>query len=297
MRMMRIACNAIVPALGVALTVATAAYGQLICGDANGNGTVDISDGVQVLRAAAFLSNVCTPEACNVNGVGQIDVADGVLVLRKAVSLPITESCPGIEQTIKSLIETALATIGYAATGAATTGAQVAAVQSESCTDGGTLQYDTSNGVFTFVQCREEDVVANGTIGTVGNTLAFNLMLTDLVTDETLHISDEVVVTDGPQGSTTVNGTLAFSSSVAGDFDLAFSSVNFTVDSNDQIVVMAGTLIMNEGSGSGDLEAVRRLELRLNAGSTDVIRVIAMLDTGVERTFDFNIQTSELTEI
>lgn len=69
------------------------ATGDEICGDANGSGTVTVTDGVQTLRAAAGLSNSCTPARCDVNGSGMITVTDGVLVLRGAAGLPLGGTC------------------------------------------------------------------------------------------------------------------------------------------------------------------------------------------------------------
>ena len=77
------------------LLVATGAMAQL-CGDADANGSVTVTDGVQVLRAAAGLSSTCTeqPEDCDIDGSGGITVTDGVNVLRKAAGLPVTDACP-----------------------------------------------------------------------------------------------------------------------------------------------------------------------------------------------------------
>jgi hypothetical protein len=63
------------------------------CGDADGNDSVTVTDGVQVLRAAAGLSNTCSVSRCDVDGSGAITVTDGVNVLRVAAGLPTTLSC------------------------------------------------------------------------------------------------------------------------------------------------------------------------------------------------------------
>lgn len=64
-----------------------------ICGDADGNGDVSVTDGVIVLRAAAGLPASCTA-ACDVDGDGSLTVTDGVNVLRKSAALPSAENCP-----------------------------------------------------------------------------------------------------------------------------------------------------------------------------------------------------------
>jgi hypothetical protein len=65
-----------------------------ICGDADGNGVITVSDGVQVLRAAAGLSSTCTPARCDVDGNGEITVTDGVATLRVAAGLSTPRACP-----------------------------------------------------------------------------------------------------------------------------------------------------------------------------------------------------------
>jgi hypothetical protein len=64
-----------------------------ICGDVDDNDSVTVTDGVQVLRAAAGLTSDCTEAICDVDVSGTIGVTDGVLVLRKAAGLPIAENC------------------------------------------------------------------------------------------------------------------------------------------------------------------------------------------------------------
>jgi hypothetical protein len=64
-----------------------------VCGDVDGNKTVTVTDGVQVLRAAAGLSTDCTDAICDVDVSGAVTVTDGVITLRKAAGLSITENC------------------------------------------------------------------------------------------------------------------------------------------------------------------------------------------------------------
>ncbi len=70
------------------------AGGDVVCGDADGSGSVTVTDGVQTLRAAAGLSSACTPARCDVNASGGITVTDGVQVLRAAAGLSGTLTCP-----------------------------------------------------------------------------------------------------------------------------------------------------------------------------------------------------------
>lgn len=79
------------------LLVAAATPGRAAdrCGDADGGGTVTVTDGVQTLRAAAGLGSSCTPARCDLDGSGTVSVSDGVNVLREAAGLPVTLACPG----------------------------------------------------------------------------------------------------------------------------------------------------------------------------------------------------------
>ena len=64
-----------------------------VCGDANDSGSVTVTDGVQVLDAAADLASDCTLAVCDVDGNGAITVTDGVLVLRAAADLEPALHC------------------------------------------------------------------------------------------------------------------------------------------------------------------------------------------------------------
>lgn len=64
-----------------------------LCGDADGDETFSVTDGVATLRAAAFLPSTCSYEVCDVDGDGTIGVTDGVNVLRAAAELPAGLTC------------------------------------------------------------------------------------------------------------------------------------------------------------------------------------------------------------
>lgn len=52
-----------------------------------------MTDGVTTLRAAALLASSCSYEVCDVDGDGAIGVTDGVNVLRAAADLPAGLRC------------------------------------------------------------------------------------------------------------------------------------------------------------------------------------------------------------
>lgn len=67
------------------------------CGDADGDGTITVTDGVNVLRAAAGLTSSCAEAAvCDVDGNGVMSVTDGVNVLRAAAGLSANLACPAL---------------------------------------------------------------------------------------------------------------------------------------------------------------------------------------------------------
>lgn len=67
------------------------------CGDADGNGAVNVTDGVNVLRSAAGLASACDePAPCDVDGNGSVSVTDGVNVLRAAAGLGSNLTCAGL---------------------------------------------------------------------------------------------------------------------------------------------------------------------------------------------------------
>lgn len=67
------------------------------CGDADGNGAVNVTDGVNVLRSAAGLASACdATAACDVDANGSVSVTDGVNVLRAAAGLGSNLTCPAL---------------------------------------------------------------------------------------------------------------------------------------------------------------------------------------------------------
>jgi hypothetical protein len=75
-----------------------------VCGDVDDNDVVTVTDGVQVLRAAAGLSSDCTDAICDIDVNGTIGVTDGVITLRKAAGLAITQNCIPDEGSINNQV-------------------------------------------------------------------------------------------------------------------------------------------------------------------------------------------------
>ncbi len=82
--------------LGAAAVAVPGVAAAEMCGDADGNGTVTITDGVRALRAAAELEGGCEASVCDVDGSGAVTVTDGVRVLRAAAGLDADLTCRGL---------------------------------------------------------------------------------------------------------------------------------------------------------------------------------------------------------
>lgn len=64
-----------------------------LCGDADGDETLSVTDGVTTLRMAALLPSTCSFEVCDVDGDGTMSVTDGVNVLRAVAGLSAELRC------------------------------------------------------------------------------------------------------------------------------------------------------------------------------------------------------------
>ncbi len=214
-------------------------HGQ-ICGDADGNGSVSVSDGVQTLRAAAGLETGCTTATCDVDGNGSITVTDGVSVLRKAAGLPITENCTGGSgaqpETVLREIQPLL-TIGLAfATGTPVTSCANAPDGEISTTVGD----DGTTTSFDFCQV--------GSIEFLGDIIVSDALLTFSFLD-TLTVGDEDDIAEY-DGELTM-AAAGSGRSVSGPVDVDTFSAGFTVLTFNGTVVEAGRL--TGGSATLDL--------------------------------------------
>jgi len=63
------------------------------CGDADGDATLTVTDGIRVLRAAAELPSSCLAAFCDTDASGSTTVTDGVRVLRAVAALPADLDC------------------------------------------------------------------------------------------------------------------------------------------------------------------------------------------------------------
>jgi glucose/arabinose dehydrogenase len=88
--------SAVALALVVAVGAFTTAEAKVLCGDADGDGSVTDTDGVHALRAAAGLPTTCPLAACDVDRDGAVSTADARAVLRISVGVSRPEDCVGL---------------------------------------------------------------------------------------------------------------------------------------------------------------------------------------------------------
>jgi hypothetical protein len=267
--------------LGLGSAVVTSAYAQE-CGDADGSGSVGVSDGVQTLRAAAGLESLCTPGVCDVDGSGTITVTDGVSVLRKAAGLTITESCSGSTAgqpaTVLHEIQTLLK-VGVAfATGTPVT-------VCENSPDGEIdVDTDVDGTTTSFTACQFQGVDLYGDITVGPTTLSFSFFEADTTGDEDFIADYDGDLTLGTSGSgRSLDGTVDVSTESATTVTLTFAGA-IVVDGR----LTGGSATVNL-SDSDISDAFTQLVLTFDG--SDVANVTAAQSNGSTETFHFNIVT------
>ncbi len=244
--------------IAATLVVVTFAYAKQ-CGDVDGDGTVTVSDAVNHLRAAAELPSACTLDVCDLNLDNEITVSDGTLALRAAAELEHA-TC-----TLEIGAEVAARTHGIMEVGVAVVG-DVSAVRSAAtvpCPDGGS--FDETPTTLTYVDCREGDVVSTGTVdvvdvaGSADVQVTFHdFMAVRLSTGEKLTSSG--TVTFSPRGTDlAVNGTIARSSNLRGEFTDAYAEV-VADTSGDVVLLESGTVLTTVSRGIGPSLHVTTIE-------------------------------------
>lgn len=83
----------ILSAACVMAVLAAAPAAAQLCGDADGNGDVSVTDGVRALQAVAGIPDRCDAR-CDLDGDGRTSLSDGVNVLRLAADLSAFTACP-----------------------------------------------------------------------------------------------------------------------------------------------------------------------------------------------------------
>lgn len=257
------------------------------CGDADGNGSVTVTDGVQTLRAAAELPSSCTVAICDMDGSGAITVTDGVSVLRKAAELPASEDCGGAAAqpaTVLAELQPLFAYVVPFATSRPVT----------SCANApdGEIVEDVFEGdtTTTFTFCQVGDTLLDGDV-TVGNGV-FDVTVFDVSTaDENEDLiasydSDEITTT-ASGGGQVLNGLMIIDTASSAFSELTFDGV-LVVEGRLQ----AGTATL-ELADSDIADQFQRLAIAFDGSGT--ASVVATQANGSMQSYAYDLATGGVT--
>jgi hypothetical protein len=265
------------------------AYAQ-VCGDADGNGQVSVTDGVAALRAAANLPNTCGGGRCDVDGNGTITVTDGVNVLRKAAALPITENCPGssVDQQVEELLQNTLPIFGQLTKVGGAAAARIA--ETFACDNqDGFFEIDDETLEIEFVNCQLDVFVYDGFLTPdESGTLFFDLSFTDLTTDEFFSFFGDLSFRSTQTGGI-IAGSLDVSFEDLGEISVVFEEVETDFDEN-----FVGGSVLFDASNS-DIEGV--VGIRVGFTTDVVVPVSVIFDDESVLVFDFDTISGELTPV
>lgn len=296
----------VLSALTLTLLAAGDAHAQT-CGDADGSGGVSVTDGVQVLRAVAGLSNTCTLARCDVDGSGGITVTDGVNVLRKVAGLSAPDACPGgggggdgVQESIDAIVPffafgfEFVGDVGLSAAGAVAP----AGVETSDCPDGGVrTRRELSGGgiiVIGFDACR----YSNPALGRFEfeQSLAINFFRAEVALD--------VLVTDLDSGrAVTFEGSFTFTPRGGGGFIANGQDIVITTPQGDFTMDLNALTVDGDGhvlSGGGSIEdtddnfALASITFQVTAPGTG--QLTATFDDGSTKSFTLNLITGQLTQ-
>lgn len=272
-----------------ALLVLSSTASAQICGDADNNGQVSVTDGVQALRAAATLPSGCTLATCDIDGSGSVTVTDGVNILRKAAALPVTDNCPGgsVDAQVEELLNNTLPIFGQLTKVGG--GAQIA--ESLPCdNDGGFIDIDDETGEITFVNCLLGTLIYEGSLSAdqSGNTVFFEISFTDVTTDEFFSFFGDLTFRATPNGGV-IAGSLDVSFEDLGEISVVFEEVETDIDDN-----FVGGSILFDATGSG-IEGV--VGIRVGFAPSNVVPVAVIFDDQRTVNFDFDTISGELTPV
>lgn len=259
-----------------------------VCGDANGDGQVSVSDGVQALRAAAGLPSICDAD-CDVDGNGSVSVTDGVNILRKAAGLGIVEACPQGDPTASIIGNTVdifgpLTKVG--ALGGA--GAQAVAPQgSPAPCDNPGGGFDESASGFTFDDCRIDGVTFDGFIARGGGSLGFD-GISLARRGDVLSLVGTLNV-DQVQGNSETSGFLQTDSLLFGSYSVLFQQV--VSDGVGQ--TLAGELVID--TTQADLDDIAEIRVTLTGDRT--LPVVITYDDQSTQNFMYDTDADTLTPL
>lgn len=263
-----------------------------VCGDADGSGTVTVTDGVQTLRGAALLPSICTAAACDVDGSGTITVTDGVNVLRKAANLPSADQCSGTAGQIEGLVGQVTATLNLGL--AFLPGGVADAAFTEACSDGGSYEaIDEGNGGATFVytNCLFGPTRLNGSISSRNGTAAYGQFeVVDTTTGNTTRLNGQLTsLVDTNAGRVTFDGSLTVFSSLFGETTFIYRNL---VNTFEGAIVAGQVLTSLAAAGAIGVDTV---EITFDESTTAAVRVT--FEDGATTDYLLDRPTGKLTPV
>jgi hypothetical protein len=255
----------------IAIAVAAPAAAQT-CGDANGNDTITVTDGVQALRAAADLSTTCE-DGCDVDGSGTITVSDGVNILRKAAGLAINEACDFTGQEANGVVSPSLSVFD-ALTKVPGVGSASALIAGGDCDNDGTVErvQAGASSAASFTNCQIGGVILDGTISRAvlgqGVIVGFDgFAITRIKTGESHTFNGSLGVTNEQVGKRIV-GTLNVVSSERGSYTLQLQRILLAGDGS----VIQGSLIYDLTKTTGG--KIARIEITFVDGEDAAVSIL-----------------------
>jgi hypothetical protein len=259
-----------------------------VCGDANGDGRVSVSDGVQALRAAAGLPSVCDDD-CDVDGNGSISVTDGVNILRKAAGLGIVEACPAGDP-VASIIGNTVDLFGPLTKIGALGGAGAQSVTptgtASPCDNPGGEFQETESG-FQLDDCEIDGVSFTGFIAKGGGSLGFD-GLSLARRGDVLSVVGTLNV-DQVQGNSETSGFLQTDSLLVGSYSVLFQQV--VSDGVGQ--TLGGELVFD--TTQADLGDIAEIRVTLTGDRT--LPVVITYDDQSTQSFMYDTDSETLTPV
>lgn len=287
----------------LALLVAGSASAQT-CGDADGSGTVTVTDGVQVLRAAAGLSSSCTTARCDVDGSGGITVTDGVNVLRKVAGLSAPDACPGatgdgVEEAVDAVVP--FLAFGFAFASEVNIAGGAARVlpagnDVDDCPAGGTRTKIFTGAVLRieFAACGYQGPGLGSfrfdrriLINFVQSQVALSLSVTDVDSGRVVDFDGFFAFTPRGGGGFVANGQDIVMTTPQGDFTLDLNQL--TVDGDGRVLSGGGSI-----ADTSDNFALERIDFQVTGPGSGELS--ATFDDGSTKTYTLNLVTGALVE-
>lgn len=272
----------------VTIVLSAPAANAQVCGDANGDGRVSVSDGVQALRAAAGLPSICDAD-CDVDGNGSVSVTDGVNILRKAAGLAIVEACP-IGDPTASIIGNTVDIFGPLTKVGALGGAGAQSVTPQGslspCDNPGGAFEETGSG-FQFDDCEIDGVSFDGFIGKGGGSLGFN-GISLARRGDVLNLVGTLNVEE-VQGNSETSGFLQTDSLLFGSYSVLFQQVV----SDDVGQTLAGEIVID--TTQADLDDIAEIRVTLTGDRT--LPVLVTYDDLLTQNFMYDTDADTLTPV